>query len=145
MAFSKSRWAPPPRSRYSRCSRKAAIGSALMFLSPTKVGLSLIRIFHPSPPSAWTVYKTVLHKRSTARGQGTGPRGERTMAMEHRRLGGQGLVVSALGLGCMGMSWAYGPRDDAESIATIHEAIDRGITLLDTAEVYGPYENEKLL
>jgi aryl-alcohol dehydrogenase-like predicted oxidoreductase len=65
--------------------------------------------------------------------------------MEQRRLGGQGLVVSALGLGCMGMSWAYGPRDDAESIATIHEAIDRGITLFDTAEVYGPYENEKLL
>lgn len=65
--------------------------------------------------------------------------------MEQRRLGGQGLMVSALGLGCMGMSWAYGPRDDAESIATIQEAIDRGITLFDTAEVYGPYENEKLL
>jgi aryl-alcohol dehydrogenase-like predicted oxidoreductase len=65
--------------------------------------------------------------------------------MEQRRLGGQGLVVSALGLGCMGMSWAYGPRDEAESIATIHEAIDLGLTLFDTAEVYGPYENEKLL
>jgi aryl-alcohol dehydrogenase-like predicted oxidoreductase len=65
--------------------------------------------------------------------------------MEQRRLGRQGLAVSALGLGCMGMSWAYGPRDDAESIATIHEAIDLGITLVDTAEVYGPYENEKLL
>lgn len=65
--------------------------------------------------------------------------------MEQRRLGGQGLVVSALGLGCMGMSWAYGPRDDAESVATIHEAIDLGVTLFDTAEVYGPYENEKLL
>jgi aryl-alcohol dehydrogenase-like predicted oxidoreductase len=65
--------------------------------------------------------------------------------MEQRRLGGQGLVVSALGLGCMGMSWAYGPRDDGESIATIHEAVDLGVTLFDTAEVYGPYENEKLL
>jgi aryl-alcohol dehydrogenase-like predicted oxidoreductase len=65
--------------------------------------------------------------------------------MEQRRLGRQGLVVSALGLGCMGMSWGYGPRDDAESIATIHEAVDLGITLFDTAEVYGPYENEKLL
>jgi aryl-alcohol dehydrogenase-like predicted oxidoreductase len=65
--------------------------------------------------------------------------------MEQRRLGGQGLMVSALGLGCMGMSWGYGPRDDAESMATIHEAIDLGITLFDTAEVYGPYENEKLL
>jgi aryl-alcohol dehydrogenase-like predicted oxidoreductase len=65
--------------------------------------------------------------------------------MDQRRLGRQGLVVSAQGLGCMGMSWAYGPRDDEESIATIHEAIDLGITLFDTAEVYGPFENEKLL
>jgi aryl-alcohol dehydrogenase-like predicted oxidoreductase len=65
--------------------------------------------------------------------------------MQTRRLGGQGLAVSALGLGCMGMSWAYGPRDEAESIATIHEAIDRGVTFLDTAEVYGPFENERLL
>jgi aryl-alcohol dehydrogenase-like predicted oxidoreductase len=65
--------------------------------------------------------------------------------MEQRCLGGQGLVVSALGLGCMGMSWAYGPRDDGESITTIHEAIDLGVTLFDTAEVYGPFENEKLL
>ncbi len=65
--------------------------------------------------------------------------------MEQRRLGSQELVVSALGLGCMGMSWAYGPRDDDESIATIHEAIDLGVTLFDTAEVYGPFENEKLL
>jgi aryl-alcohol dehydrogenase-like predicted oxidoreductase len=65
--------------------------------------------------------------------------------MEQRHLGGQGLVVSALGLGCMGMSWGYGPRDDVESVATVHEAIALGITFLDTAEVYGPYENEKLL
>jgi aryl-alcohol dehydrogenase-like predicted oxidoreductase len=65
--------------------------------------------------------------------------------MEQRRLGGQGLVVSALGLGCMGMSWGYGPRDDAESVATVHEAIDLGVTFFDTAEVYGPYENERLL
>jgi aryl-alcohol dehydrogenase-like predicted oxidoreductase len=65
--------------------------------------------------------------------------------MQQRRLGERGLVVSALGLGCMGMSWGYGQRDDAESIATIHEAIDLGVSLFDTAEVYGPYENEKLL
>jgi aryl-alcohol dehydrogenase-like predicted oxidoreductase len=65
--------------------------------------------------------------------------------MEQRRLGGQGLIVSALGLGCMGMSWGYGPGDDAESIATIHQAIDQGVTLFDTAEVYGPYMNEQLL
>lgn len=65
--------------------------------------------------------------------------------MEQRHLGTQGLVVSALGLGCMGMSWAYGEPDDAESIATLHEAIERGCTFLDTAEVYGPWKNEELL
>jgi aryl-alcohol dehydrogenase-like predicted oxidoreductase len=65
--------------------------------------------------------------------------------MEQRRLGNQGLVVSPIGLGCMGMSWAYGPRDETESVAAIHEAIELGVNLFDTAEVYGPYENEKLV
>jgi len=65
--------------------------------------------------------------------------------MEQRRLGTQGLVVSALGLGCMGMTWAYGTPDEAESTATLHEAIERGCTFLDTAEVYGPWTNEELL
>ena len=65
--------------------------------------------------------------------------------MQQRTLGTQGLTVSALGLGCMGMSFAYGQRDDVESTATLHEAIDRGCTFLDTAEIYGPWENEKLL
>ncbi len=65
--------------------------------------------------------------------------------MQKRKLGNQGLTVSALGLGCMGMSWAYGQSDDAESTATIHRAIELGINFFDTAEVYGPYENEKLL
>jgi aryl-alcohol dehydrogenase-like predicted oxidoreductase len=65
--------------------------------------------------------------------------------METRRLGNQGLEVSALGLGCMGMSFAYGGRDESESVATIHHAIERGVTFLDTAEVYGPFENEILL
>ena len=55
------------------------------------------------------------------------------------------LEVSALGLGCMGMSQSYGPADEQESIATIHRAIDFGVTLFDTAEVYGPYTNEQLL
>ena len=68
--------------------------------------------------------------------------------MNERALGTQGLVVSALGLGCMSMSQAYGPaeeRDERESIATIHRAIDLGITLFDTAEVYGPFANEELV
>jgi aryl-alcohol dehydrogenase-like predicted oxidoreductase len=65
--------------------------------------------------------------------------------MEQRTLGGQGLVVSALGLGCMGMSQSYGPGDDQESVATIHRALDLGMTFLDTADVYGPYTNERLV
>jgi aryl-alcohol dehydrogenase-like predicted oxidoreductase len=65
--------------------------------------------------------------------------------MAIRPLGTQGLEVSALGLGCMGMNWAYGPADEVESIATIRRALDLGITFFDTAEVYGPYDNERLL
>jgi len=62
-----------------------------------------------------------------------------------RKLGRQGLEVSALGLGCMGMSQSYGVPDEQESVATIHRAIDLGVTFFDTAEVYGPYTNEELL
>jgi aryl-alcohol dehydrogenase-like predicted oxidoreductase len=65
--------------------------------------------------------------------------------MEHRQLGTSGLTVSALGLGCMGMTWAYGAADSDESIATIHRAIELGVTFLDTAEIYGPHTNEELL
>ncbi len=62
-----------------------------------------------------------------------------------RKLGSQGLRVSTIGLGCMGMSQSYGPADEAELIATLHRAIDLGCTFLDTAEVYGPFTNEDLL
>ena len=65
--------------------------------------------------------------------------------MPQRRLGRSELVVSALGLGCMGMSEFYGSTDDVESIATIHRAIDQGINFFDTADVYGTGRNEELV
>jgi aryl-alcohol dehydrogenase-like predicted oxidoreductase len=65
--------------------------------------------------------------------------------METRKIGSQGLAAGAIGLGCMGMTHAYGTGDEAESIATIHRALDSGVTLLDTAEVYGPHTNEELV
>jgi aryl-alcohol dehydrogenase-like predicted oxidoreductase len=65
--------------------------------------------------------------------------------MEQKRLGKQGLTVSAMGLGCMGMSDAYGPADETESLATIHRALDLGINLLDTSDAYGPFTNEELV
>ncbi|HSB60187.1 MAG TPA: aldo/keto reductase, partial [Vicinamibacteria bacterium] len=65
--------------------------------------------------------------------------------METRKLGRSGLEVGAIGLGCMGMSEFYGPRDEAESIATIHRALDLGVRLLDTADIYGPFTNEVLV
>lgn len=65
--------------------------------------------------------------------------------MQHRRLGPEQLDVSALGLGCMGMSDFYAGRDDAESVATIRRALDLGVTFLDTADMYGPFTNERLV
>ncbi|MEJ2164509.1 MAG: aldo/keto reductase [Deltaproteobacteria bacterium] len=65
--------------------------------------------------------------------------------MNTRNLGKSGLVVSAMGLGCMGMSEFYAGRDEKESIATIHRALDLGVNLLDTADMYGPFTNEQLV
>src|ERR1700728_5364100 len=65
--------------------------------------------------------------------------------MEQIALGSQGLTVSRQGLGCMGMSDFYGDTDDDESVATIHRALDLGLTFFDTAEMYGPFTNEVLL
>jgi aryl-alcohol dehydrogenase-like predicted oxidoreductase len=65
--------------------------------------------------------------------------------VKHRRLGQQGLTVSEMGLGCMGMSEFYGAGNDAESIATIHRALELGIDFLDTADMYGPFTNEQLV
>jgi aryl-alcohol dehydrogenase-like predicted oxidoreductase len=65
--------------------------------------------------------------------------------MQTRTLGRNGPTVSALGLGCMGMSEYYGAHNDSESIATLHHALERGVTFLDTADMYGPYTNEELV
>ena len=67
------------------------------------------------------------------------------MTLSTRKLGTQGLEVSTIGLGCMGMSQSYGPADETESIATLHRALEIGCTFWDTAEVYGPYTNEDLI
>jgi aryl-alcohol dehydrogenase-like predicted oxidoreductase len=65
--------------------------------------------------------------------------------VKQRILGASGIAVSAIGLGCMGMSWAYGDGDDAESLAVIDRALELGITFLDTSDVYGPFVNEELV
>jgi aryl-alcohol dehydrogenase-like predicted oxidoreductase len=65
--------------------------------------------------------------------------------MQRRKLGTQGLEVSAQGLGCMGMTWAYGSGDEQSGLDTIHRALELGVTFIDTAEVYGPYTNERLV
>ena len=67
------------------------------------------------------------------------------MTVTTRTLGTGGLTVSSQGLGCMGMSEFYGPGDETESVATIHRALDLGVTLLDTADMYGPFRNEELV
>src|SRR6267154_4293631 len=66
-------------------------------------------------------------------------------SISFRPLGNSGITVSALGLGCMGMSHAYGPTDEAESLRVLHRYLELGGNFLDTAEIYGPYTNEELL
>src|SRR4051794_22645747 len=75
---------------------------------------------------------------------GSRPRTRRT-SVQQRRIGTNGLVVSAIGLGCMGMSEFYGPTDEAQSLATLQAALDSGVTLLDTADMYGKGHNERLV
>src|SRR5438093_1531437 len=71
---------------------------------------------------------------------------KRKRKMQKRRLGNSNLEVSAIGLGCMGMSWSYGPPKDKKEMTTLlHAAVERGVTFFDTAEVYGPYLNEELV
>jgi aryl-alcohol dehydrogenase-like predicted oxidoreductase len=65
--------------------------------------------------------------------------------MQRRKLGRQGLEVAAIGLGCMGMSWAYGSADESDSVRVLHRAIEIGVNFWDTAEMYGPFKNEELL
>src|SRR3989304_4686794 len=77
-------------------------------------------------------------------GTGGSP-GERRAAMERRALGRGGLTVSAMGLGCMGMSEFYGPADEAEALATIHRALDLGVDLLEPSDIYGLGHNENLV
>ncbi|MGZ4328264.1 MAG: aldo/keto reductase, partial [Solirubrobacteraceae bacterium] len=81
----------------------------------------------------------------TSRSSTEKSRTTRTSLMNRRRLGSRGLEVSAEGLGCMGMTWAYGAGDERSGEATIHRALELGITFLDTAEAYGPYTNEELV
>ena len=65
--------------------------------------------------------------------------------MKQRTLGRQGLAVPAVGLGCMGMSWAYGGADEADAIRVLHRALDLGVNFWDSAEMYGPFTNETLV
>src|ERR1700726_913369 len=95
-----------------------------------------------------TTSSTIARYVSSPRHPATCDNREWRYCMEQRRLGSQGLEGSSIGLGCMGMSDFYGSasdRDERESIATIHRAAELGITLLDTADMYGPFTNEELV
>src|SRR5215471_18180401 len=87
-------------------------------------------------PLVYTCFRT---RTESSRGKA------RNAMIPRHKLGQEGLEVSALGLGCMGMSEFYGPTDEEESLATIDRAIELGITFLDTADMYGPYTNERLV
>src|SRR5581483_5746721 len=84
-------------------------------------------------------------RRAPGGGDGDRARVRRVSALERRSLGAEGLVVGALGLGCMGMTGLYGVPDERESVATIHRALELGVDMLDTSDAYGPYTNEELV
>src|SRR5512133_3817542 len=108
----------------------------------------------PPPVHPWrATFRSAAAPRAPAEGPpaaaaATDHQRRGTTMLARRTLGTQGLAVSALGLGCMSMSHAYGApeeRDERESIATIHRALDLGVTFFDTAEMYGPFTNEELV
>src|ERR1700692_478259 len=97
-------------------------------------------MYRPDPVRFRPVIADWREKQSTSHNAKTGRK------MQKRRLGNSNLEVSAIGLGCMGMSWSYGPpKDKTEMTALLHAAVERGVTFFDTAEVYGPLANEELV
>ena len=95
--------------------------------------------------SRWAGFRLARYCSGDATGTRSMLASAKVRTMETRKLGAQGLEVSALGLGCMGMSEFYGAADESEAIATIHRALELGVTFLDTADMYGPFTNEELV
>src|SRR4029079_5894943 len=120
--------APPRRTRRDRADRHPALCAPVN--SPSRLSILSDRVARPIV-SSWAQPSTARQRQETA--------------MKQRKLGTGGPTVSAIGLGCMGMSDFYGPADRGESIAPIHSAMESGITLLDTGDFYGMGHNEMLI